>query len=72
MGDNSRCMNDEVFNELVEVLAFSTEAAALIGGAAIPPNLAIFADEEARVRGYESWVEAAEVDGAERAYGVTG
>jgi hypothetical protein len=65
---SSRCMDDEVFNELVQVLSFSAEAAALMGGAPIPPALADYANGEAQVRGYDSWLEAAEVDQAEQKY----
>lgn len=39
-------MTDEVFGELIDVLAHSDEP---------PARLAEFADEEAHVRGFESW-----------------
>jgi hypothetical protein len=51
-------MDDEVFNELVQVLSFSEEAAAIVSGYPLPMALTLFADREAQVRGYGSWPEA--------------
>lgn len=52
-------MDDEVFTELVQVLSFSMEAAAIVSGHPLPMALVLYADQEAQVRGFESWAEAA-------------
>lgn len=60
--DEGRAMSDDTFTELVQVLAFSTEAAAVLGAEPIPPHIALYADQEAQVRGYATWQEAAASD----------
>lgn len=58
-------MDDELFRELVAVLSFSEEAAAIMGGSPLPAPIHRAMIEEARVRGFEDWTEAVDWDGTD-------